>query len=163
MKDDKEEGGRPVHLLPLAWLSSSIFLFWFSSVCLRTDSFCAWWVSSSSLISADEQTKTEARLFSSRVFRLTLSDLFFETRADPASVRRRCVVLFDAAQLLARILFCFFSPQLFIFFYLLRCWQRRLHADSRNSFLTVQTGQEYIGFDGFNFFGLITPNDWKST
>jgi hypothetical protein len=116
MKDDKEEGGRPVHLLPLAWLSSSIFLFWFSSVCLRTDSFCAWWVSSSSLISADEQTKTEARLFSSRVFRLlTLSDLFFETRADP-QVCGGVLSFLTLRSSWPEFYFVFFSPNFLFFF-----------------------------------------------
>jgi hypothetical protein len=50
---------------------------------------------------------------------------------------RRCVVLFDTAQLLAQILFCFCF---FVKFYLLRCWHD-VHTDSRNSFL-IHTGAQ---------------------
>jgi hypothetical protein len=154
MKDDKEEGGRPVHL-PLAWLSSSIFLFWFSSVCLRTDSFCAWWVSSSSLISADEQTKTEARPFSSRVFRLTLSDLFFETRADP-QVCGGVLSFLTLRSSWPEFYFVFFSPQLFILcvifiFYLLRCWHD-VYTQTLEIVSSPYRRARNIGFDGFNFF-----------
>jgi hypothetical protein len=98
------------------------------------------------------------------VFRLTLSDLFFETRADPQVCGGGVLSFLTLRSSWPEFYFVFlFFPPTFYFFLFVEVLARRLHADSRNSFLTVQTGQDYIGFDGFNFLGLITPNDWKST
>lgn len=101
------------------------------------------------------------------VFRLTLSDLFFETRADPqvcgGGVLSFLTLRSSWPEFYFVFCFFFFPPNFLFFFLFVEVLARRLHADSRNSFLTVQTGQEYIGFDGFNFLGLIAPNDWKST
>ena len=86
------------------------------------------------------QTKTEKTKRASLVcFVLRTSRSIFRnthTHREANTQVRRCVVLFDTAQLLAQILFCFCF---FVKFYLLRCWHD-VHTDSRNSFLTHTAG-----------------------